>query len=825
MKYLKYLLFVILGVVVVIGSVLGYVIATFNPNDYKAKLTEYVHAKTQRTLTIEGEIKLHLFPRIGVGLGKTRLSEPRSEREFAAIGEARVSLALLPLLSKHVVVDEVTLSGLRLNLVRYKNGKTNFDDLTGQGQTKPQAGADKSAPQGPVNIAVAGVAVTDAALSWKDEQAGAEYTISRLNLKTGNLGSSSPANFEMSLHAEGKPPAVNVDFSASGKLLADMEKNLFRATAFEAKLTGTAADVKNLLLTVAGDIEAEPDKKLARLNQLKLSVAGVQGNDRLDVKLGVAKAEANPEEIGVNDLLLTGTADYAGIALTEMNVKAASMSAGPADIEKKLLIHGLSATVKGKKQDDAFEASVDAPRIDMSKGKIAADAISVKTHLQGKERSADATLKIAAVDGSTTLVKIGELALTLDAKQGTDAIKASLRSPVSASVKGQSVQLSKLAAEFIIDSAKLPKKTLKLPLSGEVSADALKESFSANLLTQFDDSAIKVKAALTNFKLPQVNIDLSIDKLNLDRYLPPAEKKAEPATATAPSPAQPEQPIDLSALKMANGSATIRIGDLTVHHLKIANLSVEAKLQGGKLEVSPFAAALYQGSVGGTATVDANGNKFAVKQNLVGVALGPLLQDYMQKDLLEGKGNVMLNVTTQGSLPSDLRKALNGSAKVDLKNGAFKGIDLDEVLRNPKELLVKKDEADRTADRSKKTSFTELGASFDIKSGVAHNEDLVARTQTLKLSGAGDIDVGAGSLNYLAKASAMGTKGGEAKAATLPVRISGPFDAMKFKLDLAAFGSEALKQTIEKKKEEIKDKVKEQAAGKVKDKLKGLLKN
>jgi AsmA protein len=726
-------------------------------------------------------------------------------------------------LSKHVVVDEVALSGLRLNLVRYKNGKTNFDDLLRHAQAKPEAGADKGSPQGPVSIAVAGIAVTDAALSWKDEQAGAEYAITRLNLKTGNLGSSSPAKFEMSLHVEGKPPAVDVDFNASGKLLADLEKNLFRATAFEAKLTGSAADVKNLLLTVAGDIEAEPDKKVARLNQLKLSAAGVQGDNRLDVKLGVSKAEASADEIGVNDLLLTGSADYAGVTLTELSVKAVSMSAGLADIEKKLLIHGLSATVKGKKQDDAFEANVDAPRIDMSKGKIAADAMSVKAHLQGKDRSADATLKIAAMDGSTALVKIGELALTLDAKQGTDAIKASLRSPVSASVKGQSVQLGKLAAEFTIDSAKLPKKTLRLPLSGDIAADALKESFSANLLTQFDDSAIKLKATLTNFKLPQANFDLSIDKLNLDRYFPPSEKKTE--TAAAPSSPQPEQPIDLSALKLANGAGSIRIGDLTVHRLKIANLSVEAKLQGGKLDVSPFAAALYQGSVGGTATVDANGNKFAVKQNLVGVALGPLLQDYMQKDLLEGKGNVMLNVTTQGNLPSELRKALNGMAKVDLKNGAFKGIDLDEMLRNPKELLAKKDEADRTADKSKKTSFTELGASFDIKSGVAHNEDLIARTQTLKLSGAGDIDVGAGSLNYLAKASVMGTKGGEAKAATLPVRISGPFDAMKFKLELSAFAAEAVKQEVEKKKEEIKDKVKEQAAGKVKDKLKGLLKN
>ena len=262
-------------------------------------------------------------------------------------------------------------------------------------------------------------------------------------------------------------------------------------------------------------------------------------------------------------------------------------------------------------------------------------------------------------------------------------------------------------------------------------------------------------------------------------------------------------------------SASSRSSDL-----KISNLSVDARLQEGRLDVSPFAAALYQGSVGGTASVDANGNKFAVKQNLVGVEIGPLLQDYMQKDLAEGKGNVALTLATQGNLPSALRKALNGSAKVDLKNGAIKGIDLDEVLRNPKELLARKDDAERTADQTKKTAFSELGASFDIKNGVAHNEDLLARTQTLKLSGAGDIDIGEASLNYLAKASVLGTKGGESKSATLPVRVSGPFDAMKFKLELGAFASDAVKQEVEKKKEAIKEKAKQQTT----DKLKGLLK-
>ncbi len=44
--------------------------------------------------------------------------------------------------------------------------------------------------------------------------------------------------------------------------------------------------------------------------------------------------------------------------------------------------------------------------------------------------------------------------------------------------------------------------------------------------------------------------------------------------------------------------------------------------------------------------------------------------------LLEGRGNVVLDLTTTGNLVSAMKKALNGSAKLELKDGAIKGINL-----------------------------------------------------------------------------------------------------------------------------------------------------
>ena len=45
------------------------ILATFNPNDYKQKLSDLVLEKKGRTLKLAGDIKLNFWPKIGADLG------------------------------------------------------------------------------------------------------------------------------------------------------------------------------------------------------------------------------------------------------------------------------------------------------------------------------------------------------------------------------------------------------------------------------------------------------------------------------------------------------------------------------------------------------------------------------------------------------------------------------------------------------------------------------------------------------------------------------------------------------------------------------------
>jgi AsmA protein len=429
--------------------------------------------------------------------------------------------------------------------------------------------------------------------------------------------------------------------------------------------------------------------------------------------------------------------------------------------------------------------------------------------LAGAQRNANVTLKLSGVEGSAKALKIAALALDVDAKQQDSAVKGQLSTPVSGNLEAKIFELPKLAANFTVTSPAIPQKTVQVPLNGLVRADLGKERVFADIVTKFDESNIKAKAGITRFSKPAYDFDVTIDRLNVDRYMPPrkeTDRQAEDKPAQD-KPAGPEQPIDLSPLKPLDLDGSLKVGQLQVNNVKAANVRLDVRAKDGKLAVDPLSANLYEGSTKGAISVDANTNRFAVKQTLNGIAIGPLLRDAAQKDLLEGKGNVALDVTTQGNLVSALKKALNGKAQLALKDGAVKGIDLAGAVRRAKSMFGGKD-AEGTASRSEKTDFSELTASFDIKNGIAHNQDLSLKSPFIRVTGAGDVNIGADSLDYVVKTAIVGSMAGqggkelgELKGFTVPVRVSGPYTAMKYKVELSQMFAgkeqqEAVKATI-----------------------------
>ncbi|MDB5812696.1 MAG: AsmA family protein [Betaproteobacteria bacterium] len=741
-KIVKFVVLPLAVIVVVAVAIGAYVAATFDPNQYKAQIVQAVKDKTKRTLKLEGDIKLAFFPSIGATVGKASLSEYGNEQEFASFGDLRVSLKLMPLLSKEVIVDAIEIKNLRAKLVRGKDGKLNFDDLTG-GPGKKETAPKSEGP--PVKIDINHVTLENAAVNYVDHQAGTQYALSKLNLKTGRIASGVQGKYDLSFTAQSDKPKLNLDTAVKTSFMFDLDKQHYVLDGLDLSAKGAAAGVSNLAATVKGDIDAKPSTKELIVSKLAIGATGKpDGGGDLNFKFDAPKLNVTKDNVSGEKIVLDAT-----------------IAEGKGKTIVKLEIPGIDGTAK------SFSAA----------------SMTLNVEMQG--------------DGATT--------------------KAKVSSPLTGSVDAERIELPKLTAAVTVANPKLPKNPIDATITGSALVDIAKENVNFTFATKFDDSNINGRAGLTKFTPPAYTFDVNIDQLDADRYLPKSDPKQK----------QPEQPLDLAVLKNLNASGSIKIGSLKVSNVKATNVRVDVKAANGRVDVSPIAANLYQGTLAGGLSVQSAGTPLVgMKQTMSGVNVGALLKDAANFESLEGKGNLSLDVSGQGNTVTAIKKALNGTAALKLTDGAIKGINIAGSIRDAKAKLGSlKGEKVQAASQTEKTDFSELTGTFNIKNGVAHNTDLDGKSPLLRLGGDGDIDIGNENLNYLVKATVVATAAGQGgkelgdlKGLTVPVKLTGPFAKPEYKIDFSGVAASAAKAVVEGKKEEIKSKVE----GQVQDRLKGI---
>jgi AsmA protein len=174
------------------------------------------------------------------------------------------------------------------------------------------------------------------------------------------------------------------------------------------------------------------------------------------------------------------------------------------------------------------------------------------------------------------------------------------------------------------------------------------------------------------------------------------------------------------------------------------------------------------------------------------------------KDLIEGTGRITIDVDTTGRTVQEMKSRLKGTAALNVRDGALKGINLARTLRQAKALL-NQDVAQR-ANQAEKTDFSELSASFQIADGVARSRDLDLKSPFLRLGGEGAIDVGRGRMDYLSRVTVTNTSKGQdgaelasLRGLTIPVRLAGPFEALDWRIEWSSVAAAAVQRRLEDK--------------------------
>lgn len=392
------------------------------------------------------------------------------------------------------------------------------------------------------------------------------------------------------------------------------------------------------------------------------------------------------------------------------------------------------------------------------------------------------------------------------------------------------------------DDSVLRQLELQAALTGTINEIALKPlQFTLDQSQLSGDLSYQLNSGAQTIKL-------ALDRIDIDRYLPPAQ--AAEATAsnggeggdvTAGSASSggrysqaPLLPIEL--LQSLNLDADLSVTELSASGLSMQQLKLLLSAHGGLVNAKQLSGQLYQGNFLNTLLLDARRQplQLTASKRLNQVELGGLLQDLSGVDQFSGRLSLQGQYQAEGNSVYAMVHSLDGNMDLGLKEGQLKGVDLGDTLCRG--ILQIKGQAVPPETAQAYTDFSNLSATATINNGVVVNNDLKAALTGIDLAGRGQVDLPAEGFDYGIDLSVLqGFNSANCRIdqrlhnLALPLRCRGGFDddpadlcgvdSQRMKDVIAEAGGREAKQKLEKKLEEKLD---EKLKGS--DSVKGLLK-
>jgi AsmA protein len=335
------------------------------------------------------------------------------------------------------------------------------------------------------------------------------------------------------------------------------------------------------------------------------------------------------------------------------------------------------------------------------------------------------------------------------------------------------------------------------------------------LEVRLDDTSLVGHVQLTDLANVAVAFDLSADRIDLDRYLPPpAEEPVVATPAGAAAAGASELPVEtLRALRL---DGTLRVGELKVSNLTASDMQLVLSARDGVVRLHPATAVLYGGRYEGDMRLDVRTDtpQLTLDDRLIGVQAGPLLVDFTGEDRLLGTADLSAKLSATDLRPEHLRTSLTGNARFAFRDGAIRGINVAQVLREV-HARIQGQPAPET-DEPLQTDFTELSGSLVIADGVARNDDLDVKSPLLRVTGTGAVDLVEETVDYQIRTILVGTLEGqhgreitELRGVTIPIRVSGRLDEPSIRPDMEAVLAEVVRAPLEQRGEALREDVKE----------------
>jgi len=313
MRILRWVLAAVVVLVLVVVA-LPFLLPT---SVYKEQIIEQTRLATGRTLTIDGDLNISIWPALGVEVQKVRFANAAGahEPDMATMDSLVVGAELWPLLAGALKVTEIRLVNPVINLEIDKDGKGNW--LFEPQGAAPPAGDQPAAPPPPSQTSSADFSFRDVVLSggvltYRDQRDGTNQRVEAINANVKLPSLDEPMVFDGGLTwnkeaitiatTVGNPRALST--GGTSALVAKIEGDVLNAafdgevdaktSAINGKVDFATASARRLAawagvtlpkvkgfgaMKLAGMLEADGGR--IAFKQTKLSLDGMNGSGNL----------------------------------------------------------------------------------------------------------------------------------------------------------------------------------------------------------------------------------------------------------------------------------------------------------------------------------------------------------------------------------------------------------------------------------------------------------------------------------------------------------------------------------------------------------------
>jgi uncharacterized protein involved in outer membrane biogenesis len=679
----------------IVGGLLGLlvVVALAAPffidlNDYKAQIAAKAKEATGRDLAIDGDISLSILPTPGVTVSGIRFGNAPggSQPDMATLESATVKVALMPLISGKVEVEEVVLEKPTFVFEKLKDGSGNWQiapqAAAPEAGVTPEPSATPSGSGGGMAVVVKSASIDGGTLIYRDLAAGTEQKVENLNIDLSLDSLTGP------FQAEGGATVVDIPLGFRVKTGAldqqapmplDVSFNLTDANATigfvgEVNVAAVEDPAKPIVsgkLTSKGDnlaklIAGMPNQSAEGLPPIMAQAFAVEG----DIEAGKTSARTDNFTATLGDLNAKASvaANYEAAPSVEANV-----AIGRLDLDKLMPV-GEARAEGGEAPAEPAAPAQPAEPFSLPPDVTADLGVTVQQIVYKGQAIDEADVKVQLANSVLTIKNASAKLPGSSSVALTGALTAQDGQPnFDGAFKADSSNLRALIEAFAPGAVKdVPGDRLtKLALSTGVKYSPAQAEL-ANLRATLDQSTLNggVVVALPDGqqrKQMGISIGLAVDKLNLDGYMPAkaAAKDAEPTQAADAKKDQGGNPLKaLAPLANYDANVDFKAGALTLNQQQISGLRLVAAVANGTLDVKELSVADFQGGKANVSArvTDLRGDpRFDSKFDLTAKDAGRVLQMAGMGPQPKGRFGALTLKGTAAGTPVDVTYDVNAA--------------------------------------------------------------------------------------------------------------------------------------------------------------------